>query len=419
MLLLETLKDAMMYMLESAVCLAIFYLFYRYMLSNERCFQYNRFYLLAAVIFSIVFPLIHVNYNPVNTPTVLNSIHEVSNEPIVSDDWIYTITAKSLKPFFFWWEAVALGYALVVIFLGIRLFIRIRSMHDFVWSRRREMRYEGSYYRINTGGAMPTFSFFKYLFWDNSQKLSESEAKQVLDHEKVHIKQKHSVDIMFMEILKVIFWFNPLIYLYKSTFEDVHEYEADKMAARHYGSKAYIQLLVKIVFDKMGFQLGSHFAKNQTLRRVKMINLQRHISPFKLLLPIPIVAMLFFIFSCEAVNIDHKVDIQEIAYQAGFTEDDTRPVPLEGFDQWTEKISYDIEYAMASDKYAIEGEVVVVFDVDKEGQINDVKIVKSLKRAFDKTVVDILLASDKWAPGIKSGEEVNTKIKIPIKFRKT
>ncbi len=417
--LLESLKGATIYVLESAACLGAFYLFYHFVLRKENCFRYNRAFLLAAVIFSVVFPLIHVSYNPNTTPTVLNSIHEVSNEPIANNEWMFTITAKSLKPFFFWWEAVALVYALGVIAFGLRLFIQIRGIQEFIWYRRHEMRFNGDHYLIKTGGALPTFSFFRYLFWDEKQTLNESEKRQILRHEKVHIQQKHSVDIMLMEILKAIFWFNPLMYLYKNTFEEVHEYEADNIALRQYGSKAYTQLLIKMVFEKMGFQMGSHFAKNKTLKRVNMIKRDRHIKPIKYLLPIPLVALLFFIFSCEAVHIEHKVEIENIAYQAGFADEDIRPTPVVGFDDWTETISYDIEYATAKQKYGIEGEVIVIFDITEEGELENVKVIESLMRGYDEAVIKSLLESTEWNPGIINGEEVNTKIKMPIRFRKS
>ena len=103
--LLESLNTALIYALETATCLAVLYLLYHFMLRKEKSFQYNRFYLLVALVFSMSFPLMEFSFNPANTPSVLNSIHqvgnEVSNEPIIEADkaYSYTITATSERPF--------------------------------------------------------------------------------------------------------------------------------------------------------------------------------------------------------------------------------------------------------------------------------------------------------------------------------
>ena len=78
--LLEELNSALIYALESATCLAVLYLAYHFLLRKEKCFQYNRFYLLAAILIAVSFPLFKIDFNPENTPAVLNSIHQVGNK---------------------------------------------------------------------------------------------------------------------------------------------------------------------------------------------------------------------------------------------------------------------------------------------------------------------------------------------------
>jgi bla regulator protein blaR1 len=424
MLLFETLKDVLLYLLESAACLSVFYLFYYFFLRKENCFNYNRFYLLAAVTFSVVFPLIHVSYNPISVPEVLNNIHEASNEVFIDENtpWKYTISALNERPFFFWWEALAFVYGMATILLGIKLFIQIRTVRDFIWTRRNSIRFNNHYFLVNTDGFMPTFAFFNYLFWDNNQQLSEAETKQIIAHEEVHIKQRHSFDIMLMEVLKVVFWFNPLMYLYKSTFEEVHEYEADYGAVKQGNKTAYTQLLVKMVFKKMGFNLGSHFAKNKTLKRVDRIVGAKKTNALKLLLPIPMVALLFFIFSCDSVEINHKVEIKGIAYQAGFESGDTRPSPKDGFPIWIENITDVMEWSTNKEQYPMNGTVTVMFDINTLGKIKNIQILESLKEEYDEIVIKALEDSNKWDDwdvAYKNGRKTTTKVKMPIKFKAT
>lgn len=422
MLLFATLKDVLLYLLESAACLSVFYLFYYFFLKKENCFNYNRFYLLAAVIFSVVFPLIHVNYNPIVVPEALNNLHETTKNVFNYEDteYEYTISAINERPFFFWWEALTFVYGMATILLGIKLFVQIRTVREFIWTRRNHIRFNKHYFLINTDGFMPTFAFFNYLFWDNKQKLTEAETKQIIAHEEVHIKQRHSIDIMLMEVLKVVFWFNPLIYLYKSTFEEVHEYEADYVAAGQGDKTAYTQLLAKMVLKKMGFNLGSHFARNKTLKRVDRIIGNKKTNALKLLLPIPMVALLFFIFSCDSVEINHKVEIEGIAYQAGFENQDIRPSPKDGFPLWIENITDAMEWSTSKEQYPLNGTVTVMFDINTLGKIKNIQVLESLKEEYDEIVIKALEDSNKtdaWNVASKNGRKTTTKVKMPIKFK--
>ena len=422
--MLETFNGVLLYLLESATCLAVFYLLYHFLLRKERSFQYNRFYLLVVLIFSMGFPLLEIDYNPDTTPQVLNSIHQASNE--VTGEKIfeskkafsYTITAESERPFLLWWEVLILLYFIGLVAFALKFFIQIRSFKDFIWFKRHNTRYRENFYLVNTEGSMPTFAFLNYLMWDNTQNLSEAEKAQVLAHEKVHINQRHSYDVLFLEILKVFFWFNPFIYLFKNLIEEIHEYEADHGAAKASGKNAYASLLVKMVFNKMGLEVGSYFNKNKTLKRVNMIKGQKKINMMKLMIPVPVIALMFFIFSCEAVPGGKSVEVADLAYDySTISAEDIKPVPVEGMDAWKEFLQESINYPSEARKANVEGDVVVSFIVGKNGRIGDIKLIERLGMGCDEAVVSAILKSQEWKPGIKDGKLINTRVKIPISFR--
>jgi TonB family protein len=345
--------------------------------------------------------------------------NEVSKEPIIEPKGYYsvTVTANSEKPFIRWWEAVILAYMIGMIALALRLFIQMRSFKDFLWYKRHNTRFKDGYFMVKTEGSMPTFAFFKYLMWDDSLNLSEGEQKQILDHEKVHIQQKHSYDIMLMEVLKVFFWFNPFIYLYRNLLEEIHEYEADRTAVKANGQVAYTKLLVKLVFQKMGIPQGSFFAKSKTLKRVNMITSQKRINWVKLLVPIPVVALLFFIFSCDAKVKTDAVSIAETAYiYANFGEKDVKPTPQSGFAEWKKYLLDNIKYPEKTLFGKLEGNVTVSFMVNESGEIKDVKLVEGIGRDFDDQVLSAIKNSPKWDPGVKGGFAIPTKIEIPVTF---
>ena len=422
--LLENFNTVLLYLLESATCLAVFYLVYQFVLRRERSFQYNRIYLLAVLVFSMTFPLIEINYNPDTTPTVLNSIHQVGNEatdePIIESKkaWSYTIIAESERPWLLWWEVLILLYFTGFAALALKFFVQIRSFKDFIWFKRHNTRYRENYFLVKSEGQMPTFAFFNYLIWDNSQKLSKREEKQIMEHEKVHINQKHSYDVVFLEVLKIVFWFNPFIYLFKNLLEESHEYEADRNVAKTNGESAYASLLVKLVFSKMGLEMGSHFNKSQTLKRVNMIKATKKVNYLRLLIPIPVVALMFFIFACEAVPGGKAVEVAEVAYDYdSFGANDTKPVPSEGLSAWKDYLQESILYPAEARKARVEGEVVVSFVVGKNGKIGDVKLIESLGMGCDEAVRDAILKSQIWKPGQKNGKLINTRVKVPISFR--
>lgn len=425
--LLEGLNSALIYALESATCLAILYLAYHFLLRKEKSFQYNRFYLLAAIFFSVSFPLFEIDFNPENTPAVLNSIHqvgnEVGNEPIIEADraYSYTITAQSERPFLLWWEALLVLYVGGALISLMKLLLQLRSFKEIIWFKRHRTRYKvkEDYFFVKTDGSMPTFSFFKYLFWDNTSELTSLEKQQVMDHEMVHIKEKHSYDVMFIELLKVVFWFNPFMYLYKLLLEESHEYLADRKVALEIGKEAYSRLLVKTVFKKMGLEYGSYFGKNQTVKRVQMLTKNKEINFLRLFIPIPLIALLFFIFSFEA-KLPEGVTINSYQIENNtFGATDLAPSPTKGVENWEEFIQDNITYPGEAVAARFDGEVSVRFTVNTEGLIENLRFDQALGYNYEKEVISALSKGGKWNPGRKNGELAEADILLPIQLRKS
>ncbi|WP_420385962.1 M56 family metallopeptidase [Roseivirga sp.] len=421
--LLESLNSSVVYLIESATCLAVLYLLYYFFLRNEKSFHYNRAYLLVALFLSVSFPMMEFSYNPASTPGFFNSLHEIGNgvgdEPIIEAEkaYSYTITAKSERPFLLWWEALLLLY-LVGFGLGLLKFlIRIRQFKEVIWYRRHNTRFKGNYFLVKTEGLMPTFSFFNYLFWDNSQQYTEREKEQIIAHEKAHIDQKHSYDILFIEILKIVFWFNPFMYLYKMLLEEVHEYAADQAVIGKESHTTYASLLVRTVFNKMGLEYGSYFGKNKTLKRLDMMKKVASTNYFKLLLPLPFIALLFFIFSFDALPLEKvKVDNYQVEASA---EKEILPEPLIGTAEWTSFLEENILYPKAARDANVEGQVIISFDVNPNGYLEYLEFENKLGFKIEEAILQALRKSSKWKPGFSNGVPVTTRVRLPIEFKKS
>jgi len=423
--LLESLNTAVIYALESLTCLAIFYLIYHFLLRKERSFHYNRGFLLVALVLSFSFPLMNFNYDPSRTHDVLNSIHQVGNgvsdEPIIEAQkaYSYTITAKSQRPFLLWWEILLMVYVAGVLIKSLQLFGHIRSIKEIIWYKRHNTRYKENYFLVKTDGTQPTFAFFSYLFWDNTLQLNEYEENQILSHEKAHIREGHSYDVIFIELLKSIFWFNPLLYLYKGLLEEAHEYAADRAVAKESGASEYTNVLVRIVFQKMGLDLASHFNKNKLLKRVNMLKKERQVNWLKLFVPIPAAALLFFIFSFEPLLLDNQITVGEMKQEVTMSNPQLNASPVGGIQDWNQFLEENIQYPEAALNANIEGEVQISFTVNKRGKLEGLYFDKALGYNTERAIIQALERSSLWNPAVANGERIDSRITLPISFKKS
>ncbi len=208
------------YLLEASVCLGVFYLFYLAVLHRQPSFQYNRGYLLATSALSWILPLLEVPLGFTNSSATTGRAAYLLLSPAEASGTTTVTTTHGL----YWLGAVyVLGIIAVLLFYGkqfFRLYQMVRTSQPRPVPHRR-------YQLLYTNGNFPTASFFRYLFWDNTQPLTVEETHQMMRHEETHIRQGHSYDVLYMTILKIVAWFHPLVYLYGRALTQTHEYQAD------------------------------------------------------------------------------------------------------------------------------------------------------------------------------------------------
>ncbi|MDO1451428.1 M56 family metallopeptidase [Rhodocytophaga aerolata] len=279
------------YLLESSTCLAVLYLFFRLLLYKEPLLQTNRFFILTAVLLSLLIPALHI---PLAEKVVFASPMFLLQEVTA------TGTAKT-DPFPA--EKYALyAYVCIGISLLLRTLWQIGKLLYF--SRTSPARKTGAYQLILTDGKLPTFSFFRLLFWDNSQPLSEEQQEQILQHELTHIRQWHSLDILFLEVVKAFFWFHPAVYLFKKGLQQTHEYLADAAVVKEHNRDSYIQLMVAQVVETSTLTLINPFSQLKTTNRIMMLHKLSQAKPslWKIALSLPLIAVLTLIYSCDTTS---------------------------------------------------------------------------------------------------------------------
>lgn len=261
------MKPILLYLLQVIISSGLLYGYYHLFLRNKRFHQYNRYYLLAATVISIFVPFLNI--------PVYFSQHDDSAvwlqtlSGFTSGREVVTFTAKPTSPVFTWQQALITLYILAGAFILIRFIIAIIRIR--VMLRKYEVEQLGDIYFVNTEEQGTPFSFFHWMFWNKKIMLQSEDGQQIFRHELFHIKQKHSWDIVFIELLTIVFWINPFFHLVKKELKAIHEFLADQFAIKENDQWNYAELLLMHLMGTPNLRLTQPFFHNQIKRRIAMI----------------------------------------------------------------------------------------------------------------------------------------------------
>lgn len=279
------------YLFESSLCLLVLYGCYRLLLRGDRFFRFRRIFILAAILFSIALPFVKI---PVSGAVV--SPLPVATLPA------FAVAPANARPhegvwhfqkilFWAYWLVVAVGL----------LRVGLQVLRLWRLSRRFPSQPMDDGCRlILTRGATPTFSFFNWLFYDDSQPLTTAERQQILTHEQTHIRQRHSVDVLLAELAAAVFWFHPAMHLFKRELRAVHEYLADAEAVQSSSPEIYIRLIHSQLLQRMNLSLTQPFNQFQLKQRITMLKRNPAVKPaaWKVAASLAILSAVVFVFAC-------------------------------------------------------------------------------------------------------------------------
>jgi len=286
------------YLIESSIIISVFYLIYMLVFNGDKGSRFNRLYLLFSSLFAIILPLLEIPIIPVQKVEYYTSFHQAIQLPeIIIKDNSAVISSQSG---FTISQIISFTYLAGFIFFLSRflyeLFITFRHIRIYSNNSRKS----DIYTIIDTQGKLPTCSFYKYLFWDNTQNINEKESNFIIKHEEGHIRQNHTFDLIYLEILRIIFWFNPIVHGYKKAMLTVHEYLADEFALANTNEQGFVALLGKQVLQRYNLTLSNHFSKSQTVKRIKMIKSgKKKPAVLRWIVMVTAVLTMFYFFSCE------------------------------------------------------------------------------------------------------------------------
>ncbi|AWW28951.1 energy transducer TonB [Echinicola strongylocentroti] len=302
------------YIWQSSFCLLFFFGIYWCFLRREKVFGFTRVFLLVTPVLALLFPLIEIpvefskpTISLENTDFLQYLTAQEAKDDIVASYGLPEVTVESTKlPILLEWkDYLFLGYLAIALLLTCRLlwqFLQLRLLTEKGWYQT-VFNLKSSYFLIPTFGLAPVFSFFNRLFWDDSQQLRPEEKEHIIKHEIEHIRQGHSWDMMYYQVLSILFWFNPGIHLMRSALIDTHEYSADANVVKQTANKdTYTNLIVKIAFKGLDLPVGNYFIRSTTLKRIMMMKNNKKTNWFKLLMVVPLTAMLLALVSMKTIS---------------------------------------------------------------------------------------------------------------------
>jgi len=437
------------YLMLVNVYLLLFYGFYALLLSRETFFQLNRVYLVSAALLSFFIPVIQANWvkNLFITQKVQYTIY---TSPVLLyrlkpiQDTHYTVG-----------EVMVMIYLVGITFLMARFFLQLISLQNIIKKQHSPV----------------AFSFFKKVKLGNDN----SHGHIIAAHENVHASQWHSADVLMMEALMIINWFNPVVYLYRFAIKHIHEFIADQQALRAGTNKAdYAMILLSQTFNAPAHQLVNPFFNKSLLKqRIMMLqkNKSHRIALIKYFLSAPLFILMLILSSAtvnnsKAINlINKKVEmvlltptntvstaiknkVTEVvidepaapksiststpAHGADITivENDTThkkdgpvftsveqvPEFPGGVDAFMKYLAQSIRYPQTAREQKVQGRVIISFIVEKDGSLSDIHAARGVSTEIDAEAIRVISASPSWKPGIQNGHPVRVAYSVPISF---
>ena len=302
------------YILQTVAFQLFFLITYDVFLKKETFFNWNRVYLLGTVLLSIVLPFVKVERlkNVVPQEFIINLPQVILGEQ-PSQDIVNNVIVQSSNQ----WSLISVESIVYIGIAMMTLFFTFKLIRLFLLIIKNPKRWKGNLLIINLINSNAAFSFFHYIFL--GEYVKEEDRQTILDHETIHVKQKHTLDLLFFEVLRIVFWFNPLVYIYQKRIVTLHEYIADAKATQNLGKNTYYQNLLSQVFETTKVSFTNTFYKQSLIKkRIVMLSKAQsnRILKFKYLLLVPIVFGILLYTSCEQENlsIEETLSVEELNF---------------------------------------------------------------------------------------------------------
>ncbi|WP_281634612.1 M56 family metallopeptidase [Flavobacterium luteolum] len=395
------------YLLKSGLLLAVFYAVYKLLLENERMFRFNRAYLLGSLIFSLVIPLqlfSIASFFPSKIKTIqLDEIMIVANKSILNE-----VSYNQIVYFF-----LGAIYVLIAAILLIRFAVNVSSF--FFKMKKNSVQFIDNQKLVLMKESILPHSFWNAIFISKEDFANGKIPSELIAHEKAHLEQKHTLDILFVEVLQIVFWFNPMFVLFEKAIKLNHEFLADEAVNRQFGEiKNYQNLLLDFASNKQTVALASTINYLITKKRLLMMTKKESVVKEigKVFIVGVVCSLLLFAFNAEAAvqtsfNGKNNIDVNEKA-------DVAQPQFPGGIEKFYMFVGQNFKMPEEFSKQKKDGKLFIEFMVEKDGSLSEFKIVKDLGYGAGEEAIRVLKLSPKWIPATENGQAVQVSYSLPI-----
>ncbi|MFQ5448627.1 MAG: TonB family protein, partial [Saprospiraceae bacterium] len=426
------------YILEVSLCWLVFYATYTLLLSKETFFLLNRWYLLSTALLSLAIPAIEFNWSEGAAEALTTYYMQPVTIGIESLETAIIVTGEQERSFGLF-EILTIVYWAGVVFCATRFFYGLFQLHRFY--KKGEITRQKGYALVTSEEPHIPFSFFKYLFWSQTFPSSEEEKQNIFRHEEAHIFQWHSLDVMLLELLGILFWCSPIIYFYKNSMKAVHEYLADDYVLKATNKKQYGHLLLRQAQSHPRIAIMNALFNSQLKKRIVMMTKTKSSqgASLKYLAALPFMALLFlaFSFSEKTPSTQNSTSnetgmmasdtipdgdeifkvVEEMPRFPGCEESDVQDRKNCADAKMLEFIYTNIKYPKEARENGIEGMVVVRFIIEKDGSLSGRKIERAIGGGCDEEVLRVVGLMPNWIPGKQRGRTVRVQFNLPVKFK--
>lgn len=385
----------MAYIIKSGLMLSLFSLFFILVMKRTTFFRFNRIMLMAGSFICLLLPLFDISFMPEAV---------VSNLPHLEMPESSALTETAVGGGGWNWMAVltAIYFSGVTAVVAVFVISILKSLS--VCRKGDIVRSDGISITV-TNDPMASFSFFRNIV------ISRDDYEQnpiVLQHEMMHVKCHHSVDVVLFSIITALHWFNPLVWLARKELKEVQEYEADEAVLKQgIDATQYQLLLVKKAVGAERFQMANGFNHTKLKNRIGMMQARKSAGTAKLAYLACLPLLLSVLCFCTK-SIPEPIPFRMLDETPTFNGDGPY-----AFSIWVkEQLSFS-EIAGISE---VNGRVTASFTVDKRGKVVNPRIVKGLSCDVDREVLRILASSPEWAPAKYNGRAVTCTYTFPIIF---
>jgi len=428
------------YCIQIILFQALFLFVYDAFLSKETFFTKNRWYLLATSILSFVIPLIKIPSLQESLPTQYSTLlPEVILSPqtvLEQTSWMNSISYMNLM----FWSGV--------FFFSVLFLRKVWKLMTLILANAVEKR--GKYKLIYLPNSKEAFSFFNYIFI--GKNISNAEEKKIIQHELVHSSQKHSLDLLLFEMLKIFMWFNPLLYVYQRRVSMLHEYISDAAVVKSSGRKEYVNQLINEVFDVQNIAFVNQFFIGSFIKkRIKMLSKEKSkgIKQLKYLLLVPMLLSMLFYISCSGKATSNKPSEEtvvkgqleevvlgnQLADENKQNQDASTSIPFTAIDKiptfpgceendkncFNKNIQkhfatkFDADLPKKLGLAAGKKRLLALFVIDKNGEISTIKA-KAPTPELEMELKRVIKSIPKMIPGEHQGKKVGVKYTLPIRI---